>query len=318
MALIQEINDGKPVNQSTASQKTQNSSSINNKDGGKAKSLVDEDMFLSLLVAEMQYQDPLEPTSNTEYVSELASFTQVSSLQEMNKTVSNLGAQSMVGQYVTVMDDDGNEFSGMVDYTQEKDGELYVCVDDNLYKASSVTNVMNGKYYEANVTASTFKSMMDKQPKVENLRIGDKASLEAAAAVYDNMDDYTKQFVSEEDVQKLTSLVGRMNSIINDFLGRFKEGLEKLPFGDSITEENVKDEEFMKLVQDTVSALNSLDSYTRKSVTEDQMKKINDIVNRVNELNESVDKDNSGAVDASEGASETGSGEDQEANTTAD
>lgn len=318
MALIQEINDGKPVNQSTASQKTQNSSSINNKDGGKAKSLVDEDMFLSLLVAEMQYQDPLEPTSNTEYVSELASFTQVSSLQEMNKTVSNLGAQSMVGQYVTVMDDDGNEFSGMVDYTQEKDGELYVCVDDKLYKASSVTNVMNGKYYEANVTASTFKSMMDKQPKVENLRIGDKASLEAAAAVYDNMDDYTKQFVSEEDVQKLTSLVGRMNSIINDFLGRFKEGLEKLPFGDSITEENVKDEEFMKLVQDTVSALNSLDSYTRKSVTEDQMKKINDIVNRVNELNESVDKDNSGAVDASEGASETGSGEDQEANTTAD
>ncbi|MCR5053937.1 MAG: hypothetical protein K6A69_03760 [Lachnospiraceae bacterium] len=317
MALIQEINDGKPVNQSTASQKTQNSSSINNKDGGKAKSLVDEDMFLSLLVAEMQYQDPLEPTSNTEYVSELASFTQVSSLQEMNKTVSNLGAQSMVGQYVTVTDDDGNEFSGMVDYTQEKDGELYVCVDDNLYKASSVTNVMNGKYYEANVTASTFKSMMDKQPKVENLRIGDKASLEAAAAVYENMDDYTKQFVSEEDVQKLTSLVGRMNSIINDFLGRFKEGLEKLPSGDNITEENVKDEEFMKLVQDTVSALNSLDSYTRKSVTEDQMKKINDIVNRVNELNESVDKDNSGAVDASEGASETGSGEDQEANTTA-
>ena len=30
------------------------------------------DQFLTLLCAEMQYQDPLEPTSNTEYVAQLA------------------------------------------------------------------------------------------------------------------------------------------------------------------------------------------------------------------------------------------------------
>ena len=38
-------------------------------------------LFLQLLVAEMKYQDPLEPTTNTEYVSELASFTQVEATQ---------------------------------------------------------------------------------------------------------------------------------------------------------------------------------------------------------------------------------------------
>ncbi len=31
---------------------------------GKNKNAVDSDMFLTLLVAEMQNQDPLEPTSN--------------------------------------------------------------------------------------------------------------------------------------------------------------------------------------------------------------------------------------------------------------
>ena len=35
------------------------------------------DQFLTLLCAEMQYQDPLEPTSNTEYVAQLATFSQL-------------------------------------------------------------------------------------------------------------------------------------------------------------------------------------------------------------------------------------------------
>ena len=40
------------------------------------KNEIDSDMFLTLLVAEMQNQDPLEPTSNTEWVSQYATFTQ--------------------------------------------------------------------------------------------------------------------------------------------------------------------------------------------------------------------------------------------------
>ena len=32
-------------------------------------SSLDKESFLKLLVAQMQYQDPLEPTENTEYIS---------------------------------------------------------------------------------------------------------------------------------------------------------------------------------------------------------------------------------------------------------
>ena len=48
------------------------------------------DQFLTLLCAEMQYQDPLEPTSNTEYVSELASFSEIEAVQSVQSQMSTI------------------------------------------------------------------------------------------------------------------------------------------------------------------------------------------------------------------------------------
>ena len=39
--------------------------------------LVNSETFLSLMVSEMTNQDPLEPTSNTEFITQLASFSQL-------------------------------------------------------------------------------------------------------------------------------------------------------------------------------------------------------------------------------------------------
>ena len=47
------------------------------------------DQFLTLLCAEMQYQDPLEPTSNTEYVAQLATFSQLEATLAMQETQEN-------------------------------------------------------------------------------------------------------------------------------------------------------------------------------------------------------------------------------------
>ena len=43
--------------------------------------------FLELLIAQLQYQDPLEPLSNQEYASQLAQFTQLEQLQNMNDSL---------------------------------------------------------------------------------------------------------------------------------------------------------------------------------------------------------------------------------------
>ena len=56
--------------------------------------------FLSLLVAEMQNQDPLEPTSNSDYMAQMATFSQVEATTEMNEKVlpSALGAGAVLSK----------------------------------------------------------------------------------------------------------------------------------------------------------------------------------------------------------------------------
>lgn len=49
-----------------------------------------EDTFLKLLTTQLQYQDPTEPMSNTEFVAQLAQFTQVQQLQGLSDKVEAL------------------------------------------------------------------------------------------------------------------------------------------------------------------------------------------------------------------------------------
>ena len=77
---------------------------------------LDGDALLMLLVAELQYQDPLNPVSNQEYITQLTQLTSVDELQSIRelledqvaKEVSDYNAQllSMIGQEVTVLDNE--------------------------------------------------------------------------------------------------------------------------------------------------------------------------------------------------------------------
>lgn len=71
-----------------------------------------KDVFLQLLTTQLQYQDPLDPTDSTQFVAELAQFTQLEQTSEMNAQLSklvegnillnNFGATSLIGKEVQV------------------------------------------------------------------------------------------------------------------------------------------------------------------------------------------------------------------------
>ncbi|MBO6718591.1 MAG: flagellar hook assembly protein FlgD [Rhizobiaceae bacterium] len=59
---------------------------------------VDYQAFLKLLVAEMKNQDPTNPMESTEYVAQLASFSQVEQSVQINKKLDDLLAASSLTQ----------------------------------------------------------------------------------------------------------------------------------------------------------------------------------------------------------------------------
>ncbi len=115
-------------------------------------SLSDFDSFVQLLATELQYQDPTDPVSNTEYVSQMA---QISSLERLNTLVSGIDstrAYSMLGKNVTYETTDSTGASttqsGTVDSVITKSGNTYLSVGGTLVELSSVLAVSNGSTSE--------------------------------------------------------------------------------------------------------------------------------------------------------------------------
>ena len=106
--------------------------------------------FLLLLVTQMQYQDPLEPTSNTEYVAQLAQFSELEQMENLNSTTVNTSAYSLVGKDVKVEQKSSTgqvtEVQGTVDYVTIQNNKAYVSIDGNLYSYDDITEVIDSSY----------------------------------------------------------------------------------------------------------------------------------------------------------------------------
>lgn len=84
----------------------------------------DKDMFLQLMVAQMKYQDPLNPTDSSQFLAQTAQFTALEKMQDVADQSAMLlstqlafGASSLIGQTVRWYDDAGAEQSGKVQGT---------------------------------------------------------------------------------------------------------------------------------------------------------------------------------------------------------
>jgi flagellar basal-body rod modification protein FlgD len=82
---------------------------------------MDKDTFLKLLVAQMRYQDPSNPTDPTQFMSQTAAFTQVEKLDQLvtqNASIvalqKTMNAGALVGHTVSYTDDSGAAQTGAV------------------------------------------------------------------------------------------------------------------------------------------------------------------------------------------------------------
>ena len=187
MAIIQQIENGKLVDSSASN----TSLSTENKSDAAGGAL-DKDAFLQLLVAQMQYQDPLEPTDNTEYISQLATFSQLEEMQNLNQSLTEGSAYNLVGKYVfvKVTNNQTGETSydhGMVEYVMRENGKVYISVNDSLYNIDDLDTVSDPDYYTAITVAKSFTNMVQALPSEKNLTIYDEEKIKSARTVYDSL-----------------------------------------------------------------------------------------------------------------------------------
>ncbi len=209
MPLVQ-IENGKVVDSTAAG------SSVDGKKSNaesKSTSGLGKEAFLQLLVAQMQYQDPLEPMDNTEYISQLATFSQLEAIQNMTDKVSYSMANDLVGKYVILNTANGT-INGKVDYVMYENGDVFLAVNDGLYSIDDLDTVADESYYEAFQMANMLMSMIAKLPSEENLTAANKKDVEAAREVYDSMNQYQQGFVSKEALDKLEKLEKKLKEIM--------------------------------------------------------------------------------------------------------
>ena len=193
MSTIANVVNGVITNQTDVNGKTSEVKDSN--------SSLDKDAFLQLLVAQMKYQDPLEPTSNTEYISQLATFSELEEMQNVSASVEMQRANELVGQYVFVKTDNGYK-EGMVDYVVYQGGKVYLSVDEELYNLDDLDTVADSEYLLATRLAESFASELNKLPDTKYFTVDDLDEVEKLIEVYENMSSYQQSYIGEEALEK--------------------------------------------------------------------------------------------------------------------
>lgn len=109
-----------------------------------------KDAFLQLLTTQMKYQDPLNPNTDTEYIAQLATFSQLEQMQNISTISTNSQAFGLVGKDVIVKTEastgDIKYISGRVDFVSMSGGKAQMSINGQLYPIDKLDSVIDGTY----------------------------------------------------------------------------------------------------------------------------------------------------------------------------
>lgn len=105
------------------------------------------DQFLSLLAAQLSNQDVLNPTQDTEFVAQMAQFTSLQALENLNQYSSYQYGNSLIGKKVSVarFDETGKyiEDIGVVSRSNFSYGETSIIVNGRSYGIANIMEIVS-------------------------------------------------------------------------------------------------------------------------------------------------------------------------------
>lgn len=111
----------------------------------KSKTSLDMDDFLKLMVAQLQNQDMNNTADTSEYTSQMAQFSMVQALTDLNEMSQTTYAVGLVGKDVTLAENNSDGslhvVTGTVEGVNLYDGDAQIIVDGISYPISSIMEV---------------------------------------------------------------------------------------------------------------------------------------------------------------------------------
>lgn len=98
-----------------------------------------ESDFLNLLITQLKNQNPLEPMKDTDFIAQLANFSNLQQMTSVNTNISAMNAAGLIGKQITTSDG----LSGTVSQVSIDAGNPSIYVGSKKYAMKDITNITN-------------------------------------------------------------------------------------------------------------------------------------------------------------------------------
>lgn len=120
--------------------------------------------FLNLLVTQLRYQDPLKPVDDKEFIAQMAQFSSLEQMQNMNTVLTNSQAFNLIGKDVTASYTDEKTLdvktvTGIVSTVKMSNGKTYVVINGQDIEADKVVEV-NDSIYNTNSNLAEYTNLI--------------------------------------------------------------------------------------------------------------------------------------------------------------
>lgn len=114
----------------------------------KTNSSLGKDEFLKILVTQLQYQDPMNPVEDTEFIAQMAQFSSLEQMQNLNTSFSMSQAVSLIGKDIITSFSDADtgvirHTTGVVESVYNNNGTPYLKVGEYYVPLDAVEEVLN-------------------------------------------------------------------------------------------------------------------------------------------------------------------------------
>jgi flagellar basal-body rod modification protein FlgD len=110
---------------------------------------LDMDQFLTLMITELQNQDPLNPLENSEILEQISQIREIGATSRLTDTLDavllgqNLAsATSMIGKTIEALSDDAKTVKGVVDKVTVAEGETRLHIGDKAIRLRNVKEIV--------------------------------------------------------------------------------------------------------------------------------------------------------------------------------